>query len=264
MPKPLGAVLALGALSLSTQVALGDPGTTRVCIEAHRQAQIDRGQGRLKAARTGLDQCVDDECPAPVKKECAAWLEELDAAIPTVVFSVTAVGNHDVIGAKLSVDGEELPDGLNGKPVALDPGEHRFRVEARDGRTLEKTLVVRQGERDRAIAFELPPERTPPPHSKRRPRRVQAKPREEKSPTLGWVLVGVGGLGMASFGYFGATGYSREKDLSDDCAPRCPQDDIDGVRRNYVVADISLGVGVVALAVGTWLLVTHGPSEKPR
>jgi hypothetical protein len=41
------------------------------------------------------------------------------------------------------------------------------------------------------------------------------------------------------------------------CAPRCSHDDRDEVLRDYRIADVSLGVAVVALGVGLWLALAR-------
>jgi len=74
------------------------------------------------------------------------------------------------------------------------------------------------------------------------------------------VSYGVGAVAFASFGYFGLSGLSKRSDL-DKCTPHCRQDDIDATRRSFLVADVSLGIGIVAAALGTYLWVS-APSGK--
>ena len=75
-------------------------------------------------------------------------------------------------------------------------------------------------------------------------------------PPLAIVLGSVGALGAISFGYFGLTGRAREDELSSSCRPNCSESDIAGVRSRYVVADVSLGVSVVAFGAATWLVLS--------
>jgi hypothetical protein len=73
-------------------------------------------------------------------------------------------------------------------------------------------------------------------------------------------LAGVGLVGIGLFSYFGLTGLSKEHDLEQSCMPRCSPSDIDGVRTRYHVADISLGIGVAALAGAIlWYVLTPSP-----
>ena len=70
--------------------------------------------------------------------------------------------------------------------------------------------------------------------------------------TLAYVIGGVGVAALAGFGYFAWSGKSRRNELADTCSPSCPKNQVDGVRSKYLVADILLGVGVVALGTGAY------------
>lgn len=76
----------------------------------------------------------------------------------------------------------------------------------------------------------------------------------------------VGGAGLAAVGVgalFIAWG-NDDNDKLGQCAPFCSQDSVDRVSSLYTTANISIGVGVAALGVATYLFVTSGPSkEKP-
>jgi hypothetical protein len=119
------------------------------------------------------------------------------------------------------------------------------------------TLKIRDGEKFRAT--EVPLESPAPP----RP----VEPTGPAAPASGWsprvvggaTLIGVGVVGLAGFTWLGLSARSEEKDLQD-CKP-CTQARIDSVHTRYVLANISLGVSVVALGSATWLLLT-GPSTK--
>src|SRR5205814_1618210 len=84
------------------------------------------------------------------------------------------------------------------------------------------------------------------------------------TPVLAYVLGGVGILGLGSFTYFGLTSKGDLSNLKDTCAPYCAQNDLDSVKTRMLVADISLGVGIVALGVATYLFVTNGSNATPK
>src|SRR5258708_2923972 len=70
----------------------------------------------------------------------------------------------------------------------------------------------------------------------------------------------------ASFGYCALSGHSEMGPLNQ-CKPYCAAADVQRVRTKYLIADISLGVSLVALAgAGYWLLSgtkeTHAKSES--
>jgi hypothetical protein len=72
-------------------------------------------------------------------------------------------------------------------------------------------------------------------------------------PTLSWILGGVGVVAAGAFAYFAVSGRSQETDLANTCSPRCPSDDVTGLRHSYLAADISWGVGVVSLGAAVLL-----------
>jgi hypothetical protein len=83
-------------------------------------------------------------------------------------------------------------------------------------------------------------------------------------------LVGVAGVG----GYGVLTQWGRrDNDRLAECSPDCAQVSVDHVRRLYLGADVSLGVGLAALATTSWLVFrpaptaersSHAPSAKAR
>src|SRR5262249_11708976 len=92
-----------------------------------------------------------------------------------------------------------------------------------------------------------------------------APPPAEKStsPISAYVLGGVGVLSLGSFAYFGISGSSDASNLRNTCAPNCADSAVSDVRRKLLIADVSLGVGVVSLAVAGYLLLTAGHHEEP-
>lgn len=74
-------------------------------------------------------------------------------------------------------------------------------------------------------------------------------------PVASWVLGGIGVAATASFVGFALAGKSAQSNELEACKPNCSSRAIDAVFREYLVADISLGVAVVSLAVATVLAV---------
>ena len=72
-----------------------------------------------------------------------------------------------------------------------------------------------------------------------------------------------GALGLAGAGGFGLLTYWGRADnaLLGGCAPSCTDASVRHVRELYWAADASLGVGVVSLAVSTWLFASRGSTE---
>jgi hypothetical protein len=75
--------------------------------------------------------------------------------------------------------------------------------------------------------------------------------------------MGVGGAALASFALFGAAGRTQQTNHLDPCAPSCPHAEVQSVRTKYLVADVSLGVSVIALGAAAYFLL-FAPSSAKR
>jgi hypothetical protein len=219
------------------------------CAAAYERAQVSRLDLELARAREELAVCATDPCPARMRRQCATWAREVEQEMPSVVVSVRAPKGGAVAGARLLVDGE--PSALDAV-IALDPGKHVLRVEAPGVRSQEREVSLALRERRREIEFVLEGKprkaRTPPPAA-----------RSEALPASVWVLgaVGITGLGVGT--YVGLGALSRRSDL-DACKPSCPREDVDRVERDYVISEIAVGVGVVAL--GAAAVIAFGSSRE--
>jgi hypothetical protein len=81
------------------------------------------------------------------------------------------------------------------------------------------------------------------------------------SKTLGFVLIGVGGAGIALGSIFGALALGRRSTLDNACSPKsnCPlesQPDIDSLHTFATVSTVGFAVGGVGLATGLIVLLT--------
>lgn len=225
-------------------------------MDAYDGSQRSRREGKLLEARKQLLACAQESCPAAVATQCTAWLREVDESLPTVVFAVREASGADVSSVRVTSGGALLGERLEGRAVALDPGPHQIVFELADGRRFEKAIVVRQGEKNRLIELALPEPRRPPP---RAPAPSAPAPAERGVPTLSIVLGAVGVVALGSFAYFAIDAKSDVDDMEADCAPQCAQSRVDTAERKALVADISLGVGIAALA-GAGIVFFAAPS----
>ena len=228
------------------------------CIEAHERGQRLRQAGKLREATVVLEGCTLPACPEDMQRDCTTWRTEIGGAIPTVVFRVTD-GTQDATDVTVVVDGDTVATSIDGRAVMLDPGEHLFRFDAADGRSAEMRLVILEGDKNRKITAALPalapvptPDRTPEPHSQE----------PDSLPVALWITGSVSVLGLVAFGVVGGAGLSKENDLRDSCAGRCPQDEVDEVERLYIVADIAGAVGVAALAAAIVVGIVHWVGDE--
>lgn len=217
------------------------------CVAAHGNAQTERASSHLRAARTELLLCASSTCPGPVTAECVPWLAEVERAMPTAVFEAREPDGSDAVELTVLVDGTKVADRLDGRAVPLDPGAHVIRF-VRRGTAVERRVVLGEGEKARLVRIDLA---APPPPS------VQAS-----APTWPiWVLGAVSVASLGAFGGFALGGLSKEHAL-DRCSPRCSPEQTDPVHRDYVVADVFLGIGIAAAAAAT-LLVLLRPHHPP-
>jgi hypothetical protein len=154
--KVLGPCPALLSLALAALPAAARA-DVEACIHAADAGQKLRDNGSYRQAREQFIACAAEECPGEVRKGCVGWLAEVQKLTPTVVFAARSHGK-EVTDVRVSVDGVPVAGRIDGKPVALDPGEHRFRFERAGEPAAEETAVVVAGERERRISMRLTPD----------------------------------------------------------------------------------------------------------
>jgi hypothetical protein len=142
----------------------------------------------------------------------------------------------------------------------IDPGNHD--VEARSGgRTLARSSISLTEAEHRTLELALTPVVASP-----------APPREHETSSRGWSrqtwALAAGGVGVAGLGTALVTGLialHKKSELADVCHPGCPEssaDDLSSYRTNRTLAYVGLGVGVVGVGVGGYLLLSGTPSAR--
>jgi hypothetical protein len=226
------------------------------CASAADQAQQLRDEGKYRRAREQLLLCARDVCPAPIKRDCLEWLTQVESTAPTVVFGAKDA-TKDLSDVKVSVDGAAVTDRLDGKPVQMDLGKHTVKFEYQ-GQVKEEEVIIGAGQKNRNVtvtfgaAAAAPTGPTPPPGG---------ETSKEGSIVPALVVGGIGVLAIGSFAIFGLGGKSDVTNLENTCKPHCAESDVDKARTKLIIADISLGVGIVALGVATYLFVTRPKVE---
>ncbi len=242
------AALAISCVMLAPARASAD---AKQCVQQNNDGADLRDQRRMLAARQAYRACTaEPDCPAIIRSECDAALEELRTAVPTLLVSVLDERGHDLSGATLLLDGKAVA--LDGSALEVDPGAHE--LTATSGvKSLHLQVLAIEKDTNRRIEMVLRTRRTA------RAVRNLTPPvlRAQRSRAPAYVLGGVAALGAASFGYFALSGHSKLGDLQR-CKPYCLPDDVQRVRTRYLLADVSLGVSLIALAgAGYWLWSAH-------
>jgi hypothetical protein len=218
------------------------------CVNAYDEGQKQRAAGSLKASLELFRVCAEPDCPAATKKDCTTWLAEVEASLPTVVVKAVDAAGHDLTEVKVFLDEQPFLDRLDGKAVAVDPGQHVFGFERPGAKRIERVIVISQGEKNRRLEIrwaEDPVADEPEPEPDRGDRPIV-------SPGT-WVLGGIGLAGVTVFAVVGGLALADKSDAEDTCAPRCSDSVVDGIRAKLIVADVSLAVGVASLGAAVIL-----------
>jgi hypothetical protein len=239
-----------------------------LCIESHRQCQQIQKEGKLLQARELARICTNLVCPGLLVSDCARWLSDLDQRIPSVVFEVRVDGEPNG-EALVFADDKPVGEWTNGESLRLDPGKHQFRFEIPNHEPVTQNLFLGEGMRFRVVSaeFKSPTQASAVPAVTATPASqaltAPPPPRERPTPIIVYPLLGVGVLGAAGFTTFALLGNSKENDLksSSGCAPNCTESDKKPMKTNYLIADISLGVGVASLITAGVFYFTRPEKE---
>lgn len=155
----MGSLRTLGvmALVLAPAASAFAADTKAECIGAADLGQQLRDDGKYRAAKEKLLACSRPECPAVVSASCARWLKDLGDATPSIVLGAKDPAGGDLIDVRVWIDGEAVASSLDGKPLAVDPGNHKVRFERSGSATVEQSILVRAGEKTRPITVTLQP-----------------------------------------------------------------------------------------------------------
>jgi hypothetical protein len=246
------------------------------CIAAAEKAQTERMRSKLRDAYAHLHVCSRDVCPRMVRDDCLTWLSQIEKSLPSLVLQVRDADGARLTDVGVSIDGAPALSHLDDTPLVVDPGPHTLRFERAGSPPVEQKITVAAGEKARIVAVQLgmppaPPPAAPspepspaPPEQAPTPREhPRLQPPEEPShaerpiPAEVFVLGGIGVLALGSFVYFAVSGTSDVDHLRSTCGLNCSSSDVSFAHTQLLVADISLGVSVLALGAGAWLFFTR-------
>ncbi|MBS2013752.1 MAG: hypothetical protein JST00_12745 [Deltaproteobacteria bacterium] len=266
--KKIALTIALAGLPLAARAAppakgpSGGSAAAKACVAAHEEALSLRTQKKLHASRERFVACARSECPTVVRKECVEQLALVEKSAPTVALEAHDDKGNDTADVKVTVDGAPFAERLSGTAMNVEPGEHVFRFErSSDGKVIEQKVLVVEGDKNRKVIADyaaLLPKPLPAPLP------AAPAPVERRSvPAIAYVSGGVALAGFGVFAGFALVGKGAEKDLANTCSPRCTDDQLSPVKRDYLVADIGLAVGVVAAVAAVilaWPALTGQPA----
>ena len=256
--------LGLGFLASSPGTARAD--RTDACIDASVRGQELRDQSKLVAARAAFLACGTLACPRLLRTECAGWLADVEARTPSIVIGATDEAGHDTAEVKVTLDGAPFLARLEGQATAIDPGAHVLRFERAGRPVVEQNVILREGERRRAITVSFAPSPSPSLGRKDEPL-APAAPAAGAGLARPVAVAALGGLALASGVTFAVLGLGATSDadrLRATCAPACAVSDVDAVRRKEIGANVALGVGVLAAGAAAVLIFTWPAPAAPK
>jgi hypothetical protein len=181
-------------------------------------------------------------------------MTEVEAAMPTVVLAARDARGQDVLGALVSVDGVPIAQGLDGKPLEVDPGVHKFRFESA-GAVVEQVVLVREGEKSRAITATL--DRAP--AAPAAPAGSASSPSLASSPPVSpwtWAFGGIGVLALGVGAYLELSVNADANGLESTCGHSCSHAQVDPlVLRQRVLGPIAFGIGALSLGLAGYTLL---------
>jgi hypothetical protein len=240
-----------------------EPGVAQ-CIAASDKGLDLRRHGKLIDARGVTAQCAVPACGDAISHVCQMRVADIQAALPSIVFSPKDETGKDLVGAQVKVDGAAQSEPLDGRPLAVDPGPHTFLFEAPGRPSVSREFILIEGMKDRNERIDLEREGAP---------LVATHGDGDGQRTAGWLVGGAGVLAVgvgALFGLFATSKYSEQKS---DCSP-APEACTNwagassahsAVTRDGAISDAAFAAGGAALVTGLVLVLTApggAPAER--
>jgi hypothetical protein len=279
-PKPTTGAFALMAVlgavtTLIGRQALAAEPTTAECLTAHEDSVTLIRNRQLRATRAKLAICSSWSCPAEIRAECLRRVPEIDLSMPTVVFEARDTAGTNLVAVTVKVDGEILAQRLQGSALAIDPGEHTFTFEVAGRPSVEKHLLILEGEKLRRerVEFEAiavpKPAPPPPPVTPAKVELLESHPQpnpvsEHRLGKARIVALGLGGVGVVATGVgvaYGVIAMSRKNDANNVCPEeQCnDQPGVNAWNRAHSAGNISTGAFIIGAAgiasgIAVWFL----------
>jgi hypothetical protein len=272
----LCALAAAGVGSTAAEARAAEPNAAE-CLMASDASLRSGTDHRLRAERAQLLVCAAVTCPAEIRKECTRRVDEVNAALPTVVFEVKDPAGNDVGAVRVSMDGEVLTDHLDGMALSVDPGMHAFVFETAGQAPMQRQLVIREGQKDRHESIVFGPKDQPPASPQPMPRqslsRGPSRPDDDSGSGVrtGFVIATavIGVAGITTGTVFGLQALSKRDDAQRVCPATCADPtgvalwrDAKSAGNVSTVAFVAGGVAAAA-AAAIWLSAPARRREAP-
>ena len=171
-------------------------------------------------------------------------------------------------GTRVERDGVELGAASLESALPVDPGNHRLRVSAPGHETREFSIALNEGEQKSLDVSPGPPSAASASLVGKPAERPVDEPSGSGQKTLGYVVGGVGVAALVTGAVAGVLVLGQKSTVDANCDEnkRCNQEGLDAAERGKtlgVVTTVALAAGAVGLGVGTYLVLSAGPTSDP-
>jgi tetratricopeptide (TPR) repeat protein len=229
---------------------------------------------------------LDASSPAGFRDAVEQAARQVTALEPRIPKLVIALGGDDLDGAKVQVDGREVPAAAFGSGWPVDPGRHEVTA-SKGARRVAVQVEAKEGTAQ-TVRLDLPtppPPQPPQPPPPPPPAPAPAASTTSSTPALastpppsraqgagsaqraaGWIGIGVGGAALAIGAITGAVAMSKKSSLESDgscsdnlCSPEA-SGEVDAYRSMRTISTVGFAVGAVGVGAGIVLLLV-APSQ---
>jgi hypothetical protein len=253
------------------------------CLSANESSLQLSGEHRLRAALAQTLVCTAPTCPTQVREACRHRVDDLNRAIPTIVFFAKDSAGNDLTQVHVFMDGEPISDRLDGTALSIDPGRHAFTFEVAGAPPTRQSFLVGEGQKDRpetitiAAGASVPtlPLLRSPALPLLNPTETQGSATSSGLATervVGLALGGVGvvGLGIgAVFGLLARSAWSNAKNACAGNTSSCPDPEVATANsyRNSTLTDATISTadfigGGLLIAAGAVVFFVGGHRER--
>jgi hypothetical protein len=216
-------------------------------------ATCEEKVGKLASAWQHWKEAIDALPPKDDRIGFArSRVEELEKKLPRLL--VTLSSGRDK-GAKVFRDEIEIGPAGEGVPLPVDPGPHTVTVRMPDHIPKAVTVTVEIGEQSQVDVRPGPID----------PAAIEKKTEKSASPTLGWVLGGVGVAGLATAVVSGLLILNAQKTIDANCTGKvCNQRGLDAVSNGKILLVVNTGgwaVAGVGLGLGAYFVLSSPRSR---
>ncbi len=229
--------------------------------------------GRLVEALGGYRMAAHEAEADGKSAKVAETANEALAALEKRIPKLTIKRGRGAEMAKISVDGSELGASAADKPQHLDPGSHEVTATATGkepfsqivklGEGDSKTVEVALKSKAAAAVEDEPKKDDKPDEAKKGEVKI-----DQESSALPYIALGGGGAMLLASGYFYTRRNAARDELADQCinnvCPESAKGTQDRGKSAATMSTITLGLGVVGVGVGAYLLLSGKPEDAKK